>query len=55
MKIKVEIEILDDLDGIKFKSGKRTIEWTDLTKEQQKRIVNSFANFQSLFTRFIKE
>jgi hypothetical protein len=55
MKIKVEIEISEDLDSIKFKSGKKTIEWNDLTKEQQKRIVNSFANFQSLFKRFIKE
>ncbi len=55
MKIKVEIEILEDLGSIKFKSGKKTIEWNELTKEQQKRIVNSFANFQSLFKRFIKE
>jgi hypothetical protein len=55
MKIKVEIEISEDLDSIKFKSGKRTIEWKDLTKEHRKRIVSSFASFQSLFTRFIKE
>lgn len=55
MKIKAEIEILEDLDGIKFKSGKRKIAWNELTKEQQKRIVGSFANFHSFFIKFIKE
>lgn len=55
MKIKAEIEFTEDFDSIKFKSGKRTIKWNDLKKEQQKRIVSSFANFNSSFAPFIKE
>lgn len=54
--IKVIISIEDDLAGCEFKIGnKKTIEFSELTRLEQIKVCNSYANFYNLFSRIIKE
>lgn len=50
----VEIEI-DELAGCRIIDDDKVINWEDLTRQQQIKILNSFANFYELFVKFLKE
>lgn len=53
--MKVEIEI-DELAGCRIADDDgNTKNWEDLSRQQQIRILNSFANFYELFVKFLKE
>lgn len=52
---KIEIELSDDLCGFKFESKGQNVQWGDLNRKQQIRILNSFAKGYELFNKFLKE
>lgn len=52
--ITVKLEI-DDYAGCIIKRGRKTIQWGDLTREEQVSILNTFENYYALFYRFLKE
>lgn len=52
---KIEIELSDDLCGFKFESKGKNVQWEDLDRKQQIRILNSFAKGFELFNKFLKE
>ena len=53
--ITVKLEI-DDNAGCIIKKGRKTMQWENLTREEQVSIINTFANFYALFYRhLIKE
>jgi hypothetical protein len=55
MKIKATITVDDkDYVGMVFKKENKIIEWGDLEKEQQIKLLNSMVNFHELFLKFIK-
>ena len=55
--MKVEIEI-DELAGCRIIDNDKVISWEDLTRKQQIRILNSFANFNlnpiAILSKFLK-
>ena len=53
--MKIIIEIEDGLVGYQFKNGKNKIKFEDLSRVEQIRILNSFANGYELFISCIKE
>ena len=52
--ITVKLEI-DKNAGCVIKKGRKTMQWEDLTREEQVSILNTFENFYALFYRFLKE
>lgn len=52
---KIEIELSGDLIGYEFKSNGENVQWEDLDRKQQIRILNSFAKGYELFYNFLKE
>ena len=57
IKMKATIDISEyDLTSVKLTNDEdEVIEWGDLSRNQQTKLLNSFAEFYSLFSRFIKE
>ena len=53
MNIKISLE--DDLAGYIFTEGKKKIMYEDMTREQQIKVCNAFAQGYNLFVKFIKE
>ena len=56
-KIKAIFEIEEDSDlaGVQFKCNGKTIDWEDLTRREQVRMLNAWAGHRELFYKFIKE
>ena len=56
-KIKAIFEIEEDsnLAGVQFKCNGKTIDWEDLTRREQVRMLNAWAGHRELFYKFIKE
>ena len=52
--ITVKLEI-DDNAGCIIKKGRKTMQWENLTREEQVSILNAFENFYALYYRFLKE
>ena len=52
--ITVKLEV-DDNTGCIIKKGRKTMQWENLTREEQVSIINTFENFYALFYRFFKE
>lgn len=53
--MKVIIEINESgLASLDLKKGKKQINWEELTRVEQIRMVNSLSNFHELFSKFIK-
>ena len=53
--MKAIIEINENgLCSLDFKKGKKQINWDELTRVEQIRIVNSLSKFHELFSKFIK-
>lgn len=52
--ITVKLEI-DGIAGCVIKKGRKTMQWEDLTREEQVSILKAFENFYTLFYRFLKE
>jgi len=50
-----EIEADSDLAGVQFKCNGRTIEWRDLSRIEQVRMLNAWAGHHKLFYKFTKE
>ena len=50
-----EIEADSDIAGVKFKCNGRTIDWGELTRIEQVRMLNALAGYRELFYKFIKE
>lgn len=53
--MKIEIEIKDGLAGYQFKQGKNIVKFENLSRQEQIRILNSFANGYELFINALKE
>ena len=53
--MKIEIEIKDGLAGYQFKEGKKTVRFENLSRQEQIRILNSFANGYELFINALKK
>ena len=53
MNIKISVE--DDLAGYEFTEGEKKIMYEDMTREQQIKVCNAFAQGYNLFVKFIKE
>ena len=53
--MKVTIEINDGLAGYQFKKGKDRVQFEDLSRWEQIRILNSFANGYELFINALKK
>ena len=56
-KIKAIFEIEEDsnLAGVQFKCNGRAIDWVELTRREQVRMLNAWAGHRELFYKFIKE
>ena len=56
-KIKAIFEIEEDsnIAGVQFKCNGRTIDWGDLSRIEQVRMLNAGAGHHKLFYKFIKE
>ena len=52
--ITVKIDI-DELAGCEIKRDEETVQWENLTRQEQIHVCNAFVQFYQLFTRFIKE
>ncbi len=53
--MKVIIEINESgFSGLDLKKGKKRINWDELTRVEQIRMVNSLSNFHELFSKCIK-
>ena len=53
--MKAIVEINDtDLDSIHFMTGRKAIEWKNMTREEQIAIVNALKQFSELFQKFTK-
>ena len=52
--MKIEIEI-DDLVGYQFKSDEKVIRFEDMSRREQIRVLNAFANGYELFINALKE
>ena len=53
MEIKITLD--DDLAGYTFTEGKKTVFFENLTRQQQVKICNAFAQGYNLFVKYIKE
>lgn len=53
MNIKISLE--DDLARYVFTEGKKKIMYKDMTREQQIKVCNAFAQGYNLYAKFIKE
>lgn len=54
--MKVTIEIKDGLVGYQFKDGNdKVVQFEDLSRREQVRILNSFANGYELFRNVLKD
>ena len=53
MEIKITLD--DDLAGYTFTEGKETVFFENLTRQQQVKICNAFAQGYNLFVQHIKE
>lgn len=56
-KIKAIFQIESDSCnvGVQFKCNGKTIDWEDLTRREQVRMLNAWAGHRELFYKFIKE
>ena len=56
-KIKAIFQIESDSYnvGVQFKCNGKTIDWEDLTRREQVRMLNAWAGHRELFYKFIKE
>lgn len=52
--ITVKLEI-DELAGCVIKKGRKTMQWENLTREEQVSIINTFGKYYALFYRCFKE
>jgi hypothetical protein len=50
-----EVQGDSDLAGVHFECCDRTIEWSDLTRLEQIRMLNAWAGHHELFRKFVKE
>lgn len=50
-----EIEEDSNLAGVQFKCNGKTIDWVELTRREQVRMLNAWAGHRELFYKFIKE
>ena len=50
-----EVEEDSDLAALHFKVGNKRIDWSDLTRMEQIRILNAWAGHYKLFAKFLKE
>ena len=50
-----EIEADSDLASVQFQCNGRTIDWRDLSRIEQVRMLNAWAEHHKLFYKFIKE
>ena len=50
-----EIEADSDLAGVQFKCNGKTIDWENLTRREQVRMLNAWAGHRELFYKFINE
>ena len=55
MKATIDISEYDLTSIILTNDEDEVIEWGDLSSNQQIKLLNSFSEFHSLFSRFIKE
>ena len=53
--VKVIISIGDDLAGCEFKIDNKKTDFNELTRLEQIKVCNSYAEFYNLFSKFIKE
>ena len=53
--MKIIIEIEDGLVGYQFKKGNNVVQFEDLSRVEQIRILNSFVNGYELFINALKE
>lgn len=54
--MKAIVEINDtDLGSIRFMTGRKAIEWKDMTRDEQIAIVNALKQFSELFQKFTKQ
>ena len=44
----------DNLAGIHFKKGNKVINWEDLSRSEQVKILNAFSAYYGLYSKFIK-
>lgn len=52
---KVEIEFTDNLCGYSFIKDGNRLQWSELSRQEQIRVLNSFAQGYKLFEKFLKE
>lgn len=50
----IDIQV-SELAGYKFYQDGEEIEWEDMTRQQQIKVLNSFSQGYKLFERFLKE
>jgi len=43
-----------DLAGIHFKKGNKVVNWEDLSRDEQIKILNTFTAYYGLYSKFIK-
>ena len=55
--IKAIFEIQEDsnIAGVHFKSGGKTLDWRDLSKLEQIRMLNAWLEHRKLFEQFVKK
>ena len=53
MKTIIEIDE-SGLCSLDFKKGKKQINWAELTRVEQLRVLKTLSNFHELFSKFIK-
>lgn len=54
-KEKVEIEFTDNLCGYSFIKEGKQVQWSELSRQEQISVLNSFAQGYELFEKFLKE
>lgn len=52
---KVEIEFTDNLCGYSFIKEGKQVQWGELSRTEQIKVLNSFAHGYELFERFLKD
>ena len=50
-----EISEESNLAGVQFKVGNKKLDWNELTKKEQIKMLNAWAGHHQLFYRFCKE
>ena len=46
---------VSELAGYKFRIDGKKVDWDDMSREQQIKVLNSFSQGYNLFVRFLKE